>query len=286
MTADGALVAAIFMGLLGSTHCVGMCGGISAALSFALPPEKRQGATGLAYQLAYNSGRIATYTLLGALAGLLGAGLLSPWTGTAWPRVLAGIFMIVLGLYLAGWWLGLQRLERLGGGFWKYLEPLRRHLLPVDNPLKAVVAGGFWGLLPCGLVYSSLALALTRADAAQAAATMFAFGLGTLPTLLVTGTLAGQLRRLLQSVRVRQLAGLLVIAFGIWTLLPPLLHGSHHHDSHASTDEHLHDTTSPPEHHEHGHDMSAMAHEPAAQEVTQETDEAADTTHDMHAHHH
>jgi len=213
----GLLATAWAMGFLGSTHCVGMCGGISAALSFALPAEARKGWRLPAWLLLYNSGRIGTYTLLGSLLGLLGNTLLMGWAGTLWPRLLAAAVMISLGLYLAGVWKGLQKLEKMGGGVWQYLQPLSRRLLPVDNPFKAIVAGAVWGFLPCGLVYSGLGLALTAADPAASALVMLAFGLGTLPTLLVTGSLAGGLRRFMQAPATRQAAGAMVVGFGLWT---------------------------------------------------------------------
>ncbi|MFZ5562284.1 MAG: sulfite exporter TauE/SafE family protein [Pseudomonadota bacterium] len=222
-TDSALLLTAWATGLLGSTHCVGMCGGVSAAFSFALPEAKRRGAPLFFYQLSYNLGRLLTYTLLGVAVGLLAHGILGGWAQSPWPRVLAGGFMVVLGLYLAGWWNGLRRLESLGGGLWQKLAPLRKHILPVDRPFKAVVAGGLWGFLPCGLVYSALTLALARADALVSGGAMLAFGLGTLPTLLITGTLAGRLRALLQGRGTRQLAGALVIGFGLWTAALPLL---------------------------------------------------------------
>ena len=207
LAADSGLLATAWaMGFLGSTHCVGMCGGISAALSFALPADSRKGLRLFGYQLAYNTGRIGTYTLLGALLGSLGSALLGHWAMTLWPRLVAAAVMIVLGLYLAGWWRGLQRLERFGGGVWKYLQPLSKHLLPVNNPLKAIVAGAIWGFLPCGLVYSGLGLALTAAHTGTSALVMLAFGLGTLPTLLVTGSLAAGLRRFMQAPQTRRVA--------------------------------------------------------------------------------
>ena len=227
---DGALLLAAWAtGLLGSTHCVGMCGGISAALSFALPEQARQGARLFGFQLAYNSGRLLTYTLLGVIAGTLAHGILGPWAHSPWPRMAAGLLMVALGLYLAGWWLGLRRLERLGGSLWRHLEPLRKFILPVDRPWKAWVAGGLWGFLPCGLVYSALTLAVARADSVMSGGVMLAFGAGTLPALIVTGTFAGQLRTALQKSGARQVAGVLVMAFGLWTVIQPLMmtHGRH-----------------------------------------------------------
>lgn len=232
-TDSALLLTAWATGLLGSTHCVGMCGGISAALSFALPEEARRGGRLLAFQLAYNGGRLLTYALLGVVAGALAQGVLGGWAHSPWPRVVAGLFMVALGLYLAGWWLGLQRLERMGGGLWRHLEPLRKVVLPVNRLWKALLAGGVWGFLPCGLVYSALALALARADALVSGGVMLAFGLGTLPALLVTGAFAGQVRSLLQRSGARRLAGALVMAFGLWTAARPLL-GSHAHEGHAA----------------------------------------------------
>ncbi|MGH8492597.1 MAG: sulfite exporter TauE/SafE family protein [Moraxellaceae bacterium] len=221
------LLTAFLTGLLGSTHCVGMCGGISAALSFSLPQESRQGLRLFGYQLAYNSGRLLCYTLLGAVAGLLAASALAGWAHSPWPRLASGLFMIVLGLYLAGWWHGLQKIEGLGKGLWKCLGPLRQHLLPVDHPLKAIAAGSLWGLLPCGLVYTALTLAITRADATSSAMLMLSFGLGTLPTLLLTGTLAGRIRAWLQQQGIRRAAGIMVVLFGIWTASAAFMHASH-----------------------------------------------------------
>jgi sulfite exporter TauE/SafE len=228
-TDSALLLSALASGLLGSTHCIGMCGGISAALSFALPPASRSGIRLFIYQMAYNSGRLLTYTILGVVVGSLAHGILGGWAQSPWPRFVAGLFMALMGLYLAGWWNLLQKLEGVGGGLWRSLEPLRRHLLPVDHPLKAIIAGAVWGFLPCGLVYSALTLALARSDSVASGAVMLAFGLGTLPALLVSGALAGQLRQWLQQRSVRQLAGALVILFGVWTAGMALYHASHHH---------------------------------------------------------
>ena len=82
-----------------------------------------------------------------------------------------------------------------------------------------LVAGMLWGFLPCGLVYSALALAMTSANPLTSSAVMFAFGVGTLPMMLLAGSTAGALKQKLQQHGWRTANGLLIMAFGIWTLI-------------------------------------------------------------------
>ncbi len=134
-------------------------------------------------------------------------------------RYLAGFIMILFGIYLAGWWHTLLYLEKAGARLWKYLEPLGRRWLPVRHAGQAFMLGLVWGWLPCGMVYAALAMALTTGSAAGGAATMLAFGMGTLPTLLTVGLAYDALRRFLQDPRVRTGAGILVILLGLMLLL-------------------------------------------------------------------
>lgn len=222
MNPDVSLIAAFLVGLLGSTHCLGMCGGIVSALTFGLRDDLRRSPVKLLpYLLTYNLGRIASYAIAGALVGALGAGLFgltpSPVARTL-ARLITGAFMIALGLYLAGWWPGLQRLEQWGSVLWSRIEPYGRRLLPVDRPLKALGFGLVWGWLPCGMVYAALATALGAGGPLQGAAFMMAFGLGTLPMLLAIGSVAGWFRNVVQRPLVRIGAAVLIIAFGVYTL--------------------------------------------------------------------
>ncbi|MCU0936162.1 MAG: sulfite exporter TauE/SafE family protein [Gammaproteobacteria bacterium] len=214
------LLSAALVGLLGAVHCAGMCGGIVGALSFTLPPE-RQGSLRrmLPFLLAYNAGRVSSYVLAGAAFGGLGAAATGALGGLkvaeATLSVLAGLFMVALGLYLAGWWRGLAHLERAGGRLWRRLEPFGRRLLPVRSGRDAWLLGLLWGWLPCGLVYSVLVWSLAAGSAAGGALLMASFGLGTLPTLLTLGAAAARLTPLLQRPAVRSAAGALVVAFGL-----------------------------------------------------------------------
>jgi sulfite exporter TauE/SafE len=214
--------AAFLVGLLGGVHCVGMCGGIVGALTVGLPEMRRTGVSGLRFQLAYNAGRIASYTLAGALVGGLGM-LLATWLPVALAQRLllglAGVFMMLLGLYLGGWWMALSRVEVAGGHLWRHIEPLGRRFLPVRSPARALALGLVWGWLPCGLVYSVLIWSLSAGGVLQGAGLMLAFGLGTLPNLMLMGLMAGWLLRHARRPAVRKTAGALVFLFGVYTLV-------------------------------------------------------------------
>jgi sulfite exporter TauE/SafE len=151
-----------------------------------------------------------------------------------WPlRLCAGGLLVVMGLYLGGWWHGLLRLERLGQGLWAYIRPLTGQLLPVASLRAAVALGMLWGWLPCGLVYSTLLWAASQGQPGHGGVLMLAFGLGTMPLLLVTGMAGAGAQRWLKRRGVRQAAGGLLIAFGAWTCAAVLHHqdnqGTHAH---------------------------------------------------------
>jgi sulfite exporter TauE/SafE len=211
------LLAALLAGLLGGVHCVGMCGGIVAAFSFradgSAPPFR--------LHLAYNLGRVFSYTVFGALAGTLGASLkLASFLPVQTVLyVLAQSVLILLGLYLAGWSKWVLIFERAGGGLWRRVKPLFQKLLPVKSVPQGFLAGMAWGWLPCGLVYSVLVTALASGSASSGAALMLAFGLGTLPNLLGMGVFARQIQPFMQRPWVRRAAGMMVASLGVWGLL-------------------------------------------------------------------
>jgi sulfite exporter TauE/SafE len=215
-------LAAFLVGLLGVGHCAGMCGGIIGALTFGLPEQIRSNVSStLPYQLGYNLGRITSYTLAGGIMGGLGmllAEIMPIYIAQQALLVIAGLFMIFLGLYLGGWWLGLARIERVGGGLWHRIEPYARKLLPVHTPGQAWLLGLVWGWIPCGLVYSMLVWTVSSGSIFKGAGLMLAFGLGTLPSVFAMGLVAGSLARWSKDIRVRRFAGLTVILFGIATL--------------------------------------------------------------------
>jgi len=207
------LLSAFVVGLLGGVHCVGMCGGIVGALSFGVPEGRS-----LPILLSYNLGRISSYTVAGALMGALGfyfSGLLPVQAAQRVLLSIAGLFLVLMGLYLAGWWNALSRVERAGGVLWRRLEPLGRGLLPIRSVRHGFVLGLLWGWLPCGLVYSALVWTVASGGPLRGALLMLAFGLGTLPNLLLMGVAAAQLNRWIRKPAVRALAGVLVMLFGL-----------------------------------------------------------------------
>lgn len=235
MNAELSLLAAGAMGLFGSGHCVAMCGGISCALSAGLPePVRSSPRRMLPFVLAYNLGRLSSYSMAGALFGWLGgeAGLLMPpaWASSLGLAISIG-FVMALGLYLGDWWRGLGAFERLGSKLWRHVEPVGRRLLPVTRPRKAFAIGLLWGWLPCGLVYAALGLALVSGGVVEGALTMLVFGLGTLPALISLG-FAGRWLAALRGSGARRAAGACLCVFAVVVLAGALFGNLHSHAEH------------------------------------------------------
>jgi len=184
--------------------------------------------------ILYNLGRIFSYALVGCLFGLLGQILESLFTVIApTMRIVAGLMMIALGLYLAGWWRGLGYLEAMGHKLlWRHLQPLAKPFMPITTFAHAFLLGMLWGWLPCGLVYSTLTLAATASDWQQSALIMASFGLGTAPVMLLSGGFVRQAKHWIQKSSFRQAAAVLIIGFGLWTLLVPSVHLLNRHPIH------------------------------------------------------
>jgi len=209
---ESLILTAFTLGLLGGVHCAAMCGGIVGAVSLG---ARR---SGISLQLSYNAGRVLSYAAAGVLAGafgsvsLFGDGLLQV---QMLLFVVANAIVVLLGLHIAGWGSLVLRLESAGALAWRAIGPLGKHFLPADTPAKAVRLGMVWGWIPCGLVYSALALALVSGSLLHGAAVMLAFGLGTLPNLLAAGLAAQRMRTALRLRWVRTLAGVVIVVLGV-----------------------------------------------------------------------
>ena len=195
-------------GFASGLHCAGMCGGISAGFTLVRKEEV------LKRQLAFNSGRITSYAVAGAIAGALGsagayaAGALPAQTLTL---LSASVFALLAGIHLAGYGFPLARLEKLGLPIWRQVQPFAARFLPARTLPQSYAAGLAWGWLPCGLVYGALAAAVFAGGALEGAVAMAGFGFGTLPWLLAAGVFAAKVRA---AVKLRAAGGMLLIALG------------------------------------------------------------------------
>lgn len=234
--------AAFLVGIAGTPHCIGMCGGIvslfnlsgsgaSAASSEGVLAaeggggDRRRGGAGIGYNLVFQLGRASCYALLGAVAGLGGSVLLGERAivGDIF-RWLGLLLLLSIALSVLGWWSPGKKLEQAGSVIWAKVQPAARLLLPANNLPRAYALGLIWGFLPCGLIYSTLAWALTTASAMQAALMMFCFSLGTMPALLGIGHIAGDMKRHMRRPAIRYSLALFLV---VLALVPFYMHGQH-----------------------------------------------------------
>lgn len=222
-------------GLFLSLHCVGMCGGFVALVTVApsittmsgggataaaalAAPSWRRGL--LPQQLVFNAGRIASYTLLGAMAGALGSftSLLSK-TGKiqALLMVGAGLLMIGTGLALAGLMKHWSAFKAKTATPQPWLARGFEHVTRLPRPVRALPLGALLGFLPCGLIYAMLARAASSGSAAWGALVMLAFGMGTVPALLLVAFFADLFSIALREKLVR-VSGVLLAVLGTITL--------------------------------------------------------------------
>jgi hypothetical protein len=218
-------IVAFAMGLVSSLHCITMCGSIIGTLTLSLSPDIRnKKALLLPFVFNYNFGRITSYALAGAIAGIIQsiATMQMGEYGYRLLQLLSAVIMAGAGLYIAGWFPRFAYIEKAGLHFWRKIEPFGRKLIPVKNTTQAFLFGMVWGWLPCGLVYAALALAATTGSVGHSAFTMLAFGLGTLPAVMGVGIMTGVLTRLSKMQRFKQAIGLFMIVLALLAAMPGL----------------------------------------------------------------
>ena len=221
----GLLVSAWLVGALGGVHCFAMCGGLLSALAARDAASARPLVSARSIvlsQAAYHLGRLGTYALLGAGVGTAGGMSLGIVNVLAFERqlyIVANVFLLLLGASLVLRLPPVVSMQRIGA---KVMLPMLQILSPLLRTpgLRGRIASGLvWGLMPCALIYGVLPLALFAGGAWQGALVMLAFGVGTLPNLLATGTLLSRAGRWLSARGVRYAGAGLLVAFallGIW----------------------------------------------------------------------
>jgi uncharacterized protein len=207
-----AILAAALAGLMATPHCAGMCGGFATACA-----RPRSGL------FAWHAGRLTTYAVLGALAGTFGRVL----PGPAWvPGVLSAVLLIWFAAILAG--LAPQPSARIPG-----LARLGQTLIRRPGSGARFLFGGVTGLLPCGMVYAALSIAMAAAHPLYSAAAMAAFGAATVPGLTVLSL--GVQRFALRGPWSRRAIAAVILAFGLWTVAQRgFLGGPAHGHGHGS----------------------------------------------------
>ncbi|WP_228719849.1 sulfite exporter TauE/SafE family protein [Methylococcus geothermalis] len=217
---------ALLMGLFSALHCLSMCGSIIGSLTLSLRREIRDNKGLLMpFVLSYNMGRITSYAIGGLIAGLLEHVLSIPLGeghGHRVLQILSALVMLGAGLHIGGWFPRFAYIEKGGALFWKRLEPYGRRLIPVETLPQAFFFGMVWGWLPCGLVYTALALAATTGDVVRSTFTMLSFGIGTLPAVVGVGIMTSLLVRLSRMQKFRQIAGITLIVLAVLAAFPGL----------------------------------------------------------------
>lgn len=225
------LVTVFLAGLLGSAHCVGMCGGIAAALGTTGSAPRR------AWQsLLYQAGRIAGYAGIGAIAGAVGSAPGYALARSHWSEILrlaTAAVVVLIGMDLA---LGstvrfrwLRAPQSWGAWLWRRIAGHARRVLPGAPAARALTLGLLWGWMPCGLVYSVLIAAIVAGNAWSGGATMIAFGLGTVPAMAGLSFMGSRLPR--PDGALARVLGAVLVACGLWTAVAPIstLSGAHNH---------------------------------------------------------
>ncbi len=217
------LGAALLLGLAASGHCLVMCGGISAALGIATE-KGTDGRPRPRLLVGYQLGRVASYTLAGLLLGGVFGGVLGLLDADSVRR---GLRALAAGALLLGALVAFGRMRDIGFGagrrLWSHIAPLGRRLLPVTTLPRSFAFGMVWGFMPCGFVYTVLLIATVQLDAARSALTMAAFGLGTLPAMLLAAFGAQRFAGFSARPAARRVAGAALLASAALTLVAPWL---------------------------------------------------------------
>ena len=204
-----------FLGSVG--HCIGMCGGIVVAYSSTKIDPKSSYITQTASHLAYNFGRVTTYTILGGMFGFLGSVLAFSPTTKGVLFLITGLLMILAGLSLIG------NLKFLNSAEWSvskyaWYQNTFRKLISSKSYGSFYLLGMLNGIIPCGLVYSFAIFAASTATPWGGALVMATFGLATIPALFFLGVITKFLQKGNLRGTMMTLASVLVIVYGVFTL--------------------------------------------------------------------
>ncbi len=220
MPIDLILIGAAFLsGLLGSTHCVLMCGGIATAVPAQLKDNPLKNA------LLLNGSRVLAYTLAGLVVGSISTGfiqLLPIETLSIMARAAVGIVLLLVAVRLLDTQAKFAWLNKPNQWLWRLIQPLQKHL-PKNPGLRMLTQGFLWGFLPCGLSGTLLMAAWLSASPLQASLIMLSFGLGTMPAMTTLSWSGARLSSVLIKPKNRMLGIAAIAGAGLVTLFAPWL---------------------------------------------------------------
>lgn len=190
------------VGILTSLHCIGMCGGIM--LSQSISNEHKNKLHSINPSILYNLGRIISYTLLGAIVGALGSVFSLSIKATAGLQIIAGVFMIIMGLNMSGFSI-----------FQKFNINILFPKMPIiKKPQAPFFIGMLNGLMPCGPLQTMQLYALGTGSALKGALSLFIFSLGTVPLMLSFGSISGLLNKVYTKT-ILKFSGIIIIILGL-----------------------------------------------------------------------
>ncbi len=220
MPVDIILLGAAFLsGLLGSTHCVLMCGGIATAIPAQVSTSPFRNA------LLLNTARVLAYTLAGVVVGSISTGfirLIPIETLSIMARAAVGVVLLLVAVRLLDTKARFSWLNKPNQWLWSLLQPLQKRL-PKNPGLRMLAQGFLWGFLPCGLSGTMLIAAWLSASPLQAGLIMMSFGLGTLPAMTALSWSGVRLGGLLTKPKNRVIGSIVIALAGLITVLAPWL---------------------------------------------------------------
>jgi uncharacterized protein len=213
------LSAAFLSGLLGSTHCALMCGGIATAIPAQLSANPFRNA------FVLNASRVLAYTLAGLVVGSISTGfiqLLPIEALSIMARAAVGVVLLLVAVRLLDTKAKFAWLNKPNQWLWRFIQPLQKHL-PKNPGLRMLSQGFLWGFLPCGLSGTMLIAAWLSASPLQAGLIMLSFGLGTMPAMTALSWSGVRLSSVLMKPQNRVMGSVAIASAGLVTLFAPWL---------------------------------------------------------------
>lgn len=210
MNTNISYITAFLFGLMSSTHCISMCGGIISFLSLNLLKKNNNF---FLNQLIYNLGRVTSYGIIGFLIGFLGSSLFD-FSNIFFIKIFyifSSILIIMMGLYLFNFFNFFIYVDKLIYNKFSWFNFFIKKIFFLKSPFKELFLGLIWGNVPCGLVYSALWMALTSGSLYKSFFLMFFFGLGTVPAIMMVGTFYNKIKNIY---KIKKIAGSIMLIYG------------------------------------------------------------------------